>query len=307
MRRWAVFHAAHKAQGEGRTKRRRGAEIERHTHGARELALDRLDRRILEPAHVGGGKVARDAVHAGAVGAVRRQVDLEHRIVEPGPLRVIGADRRVVGQIDDAFVIVGDLQLEFGDQHAAAFDAADGADGKRHGLAGDEGARRHEHALHAGARIRRSAHHLDRLAVAGIDHAHAQPVGIGMLLGVDHARDDERRKLFALVLDALHLEADHGQLVGDLGKRPIGVEMLVEPGEGKFHHGSALLKKKESGECTTLVHTERIKPVNGRFGQVDKSCRLIEVIAKGSRIVVRLISSLLKQRERFTKGDDFRS
>ena len=35
-----------------------------------------------------------------------------------------------------------------------------------------------EHAFHAGARIRRAAHDLHRLAGAGIDHADAQPVGV---------------------------------------------------------------------------------------------------------------------------------
>ncbi len=134
-------------------------------------------------------------------------------------------------------MIVGDLQLGFGHQHAAAFDVADLADAERDVLAGDEGARRREHAFHAGARIRRAAHDLDRLAVAGVDHADAQPVGIGMLLRLDDARDDERREQFRLVLDALDLEPDHGELVGDLAERVIGVEMLLEPGEGEFHHG----------------------------------------------------------------------
>ena len=207
-----------------------------HRDRAGELALDRLDGRILELAHVGGGKIAGDAVHAGAVRPVRRQIDLDHRIVEPGIFGVALADRRIVGQIDDAFVIVGDFQLELRHQHAAALDAADGADRERHILAGDVGARRHEHALHAGARIRRAAHHLHRIARAGIDHADAQPVGIRMLLGLDHARDGERRELFAHVLDALDLEPDHGQLVGDLAERAVGVEMLLEPGEGEFHH-----------------------------------------------------------------------
>ena len=170
--------------------------------------------------------------------AVRRQIDLDHRIVEAGIFRVSLADRRVVRQIDDAVVIVGDLQLGFGDQHAAALDVADLADAERDVLAGNEGAGRREHALHAGARIRRAAHDLDRLAVAGIDHADAQPVGIRMLLGFDDARDDERREQLGLVLDALDLEPDHGELVGEFAERPIGVEMLLEPGEGEFHHGA---------------------------------------------------------------------
>ncbi len=68
VRRRAVLDAAHQAQREGRAQRGRRAEIERHLHRAGELAFDRLDRRVLELAHVGGGKIARDAVHAGAVG-----------------------------------------------------------------------------------------------------------------------------------------------------------------------------------------------------------------------------------------------
>ena len=110
---------------------------------------------------------------AGAVGTVGGEIDLDQRIVEPGPSRVVRADRRILGQFDDAFVIVGELQLELGHEHAAALDAADGADGKRHGLAGDESAGRNEYTFHAGARIRRPAHDLHRIAAAGVDHAHA--------------------------------------------------------------------------------------------------------------------------------------
>ena len=56
-----------------------------------------------------------------------------------------------------------------------------------------------------------------------------------MLLGRDHARDGERREHLALVGDALDLEPDHGELVDDLVERLVGVEMLLEPGEGEFH------------------------------------------------------------------------
>ncbi len=134
-------------------------------------------------------------------------------------------------------MIVGDLQLGLRDQHAATFDIADLADAERDVLAGDEGARRREHAGHAGARIRRAAHHLDRLAVAGIDHADAQPIGIGMLLRLDHFGDDEWRQELGLVLEALDFETDHGELVGKLTNGSIGVEMFFEPGESEFHHG----------------------------------------------------------------------
>ena len=85
FRRRAVLDAAHQPQRKARTQR---GVLDRHLHRAGEFALDRLDAGILELADVGGGEIAGDAVHAGAIRPVRRQVDLDHRIAEPGPLRV---------------------------------------------------------------------------------------------------------------------------------------------------------------------------------------------------------------------------
>ena len=233
FRRRAVLDAAHQPQREAAAERGRRAEVERHLHraGKRRRPPASIGR-VLELAHVGGREIARDAVHAGAVGPVGRELDLDHRVVEPRPFGVALADRRVGRQVDDAVVIVGELQLELRHQHAAALDAADVADRERHVLARDVGARRHEHALHAGARIGRAAHHLHRLARAGIDHAHAQPVGIRMLLGRDHARDGERREHLAPCPDALDLEPDHGELVGDLVRRVWCRDARLQPGRG---------------------------------------------------------------------------
>ena len=161
FRRRAVLDAAHQPQRKARTQRR---VLHRHLHRAGEFALDRLDGGVFELAHVGGGKIARDAVHAGAVLAVRRQVDFEHGIAEPGPFGVALADRRIGRQFHDAVMVLGNLQLGRRTQHAAAFDAADGADAERDVLAGDEGAGRREHADQSRARIRRAANHLHRRA-----------------------------------------------------------------------------------------------------------------------------------------------
>ena len=102
-RRRSVLDAAYQPQRESRTEAR---VFQRHFHGAGKLALDRLDRRIEKLAHVGGGKIAGDAVHAGAVLAVRRQVDFEHGVAEPGPFGVALADRRIRRQVHDPVVIV---------------------------------------------------------------------------------------------------------------------------------------------------------------------------------------------------------
>jgi hypothetical protein len=133
-------------------------------------------------------------------------------------------------------VIFRDLQLGRRAQHAAALDAADGADAERDVLAGNEGAGRREYADEAGPRIRRAAHDLYwRHTVAGVDHADPQAVGVGMLFGRDHARDRERRQRFRLVLDVLDLKPDHGELVGELFQRLVGVEMFFQPGESELH------------------------------------------------------------------------
>ncbi len=233
FRRRAVLDAAHQPQGKTRTQR---GVLDGHFHRAGEFALDRLDRGVLELAHVGGREIAGDAVHAGAILPVRRQVDFEHGIAEAGPLRIAGANRRVGRQLHDAVVIFGDLQLGRRTQHAAALDAADGADVERDVLAGNVGAGGREHADQAGARIRRAAHDLHRRAtIAGVDHADAQPIRIGMLLGRDHPCDGERRQRFRLVLDVLDLKPDHGELVGERLDGLVGVEMFLQPGEGEFH------------------------------------------------------------------------
>ena len=237
FRRRAVLDAAHQPQRKARAQR---GVFDRHLHRAGEFTLDRLDAGILELAHVGGGKIARDAVHAGAVLPVRRQVDFDHGIAEPGPLRVGRADGRIGRQLHDAVMVLGNLQLGRRAQHAAALDASDGADAERDVLAGNERAGRREHADQAGARVRRAADHLHRrTTVAGIDHADAQAIRIRMLLGRNHPRNRERRQRLGLVVDMLDLKPDHGELVGELFQRLVGVEMFLQPGEREFHDAIA--------------------------------------------------------------------
>ena len=113
-------------------------------------------------------------------------------------------------------------------------DAADNALGERELLAGNIRAYRREYALHAGARVGRTADDL-HLALAGVDDADFQPVGVGMLLGLDHGSDDEAVVFARRVLDQLNLEADAGQRIDDLGQRSRGVEVVEQPGEGEFH------------------------------------------------------------------------
>src|ERR1017187_512769 len=71
--------------------------------------------------------------------------------------------------------------------------------------------------------------------LADVDHADAQAIGVRVLLGGDDRGDDERLEQAGFVLDVLDLETDHGELVHDRGEPLVGVEMLLEPGQGEFH------------------------------------------------------------------------
>ena len=96
VRRRAVLDAAHEAQREGRAEllvvalrsrasRRPGTGPCPHRRHA--IGLQRAEAR--------GREIAGDAMDRGAVGPVRREVDLDHRIVEAGIGRVGHADRRI--------------------------------------------------------------------------------------------------------------------------------------------------------------------------------------------------------------------
>ncbi len=163
LRRRAVLDAAHQPEAEGRAERRRDRRSRACTFtGQRPSPATGSTGSLDQRAEAGGGEVARDAGDAERVRPVGRHRHVDHRIVEAGVGGVGRADRRVLGQIDDAVVVVGEAQLALRQQHAVRFDAADDALLEVDAGAGNMRARRREHADHAGARIRRPAHHLDR-------------------------------------------------------------------------------------------------------------------------------------------------
>ena len=112
---------------------------------------------------------------------------------------------------------VGNVEFLFRAHHAAAFDAADGADRQRHVDAGHIGAGGDKGADEALAGIRRAADDLHRFAAAGIDFENPKTIGLRMLFGGDNAGDDERL-VQRLVIDILDFEADGRQPLADLGE-----------------------------------------------------------------------------------------
>ena len=88
-------------------------------------AGDRVGLHGLQRAEARRRQIAGDAVHAQAIAAVGRHLDLDHRIVEAERLGRRRAGRGLGRQVDDAAMVVAQLQLAEGAQHAVALLAAD--------------------------------------------------------------------------------------------------------------------------------------------------------------------------------------
>ncbi len=196
-----------------------------------------LRREGLQGAEAGGREIAGDAAHAEAVGAIGRHFDLDDRIVEIAVLDEAHADRRVIGQFDDAVVIGAQAQLAGRAEHAVRGFAANDARFEIEAGAGNVGARRGEHTFHAGARVGCAADHLHD-TLAGIDAADPQTVGIRMLLRFRDIADHERLERLGRILDAFDLEAERRQGLGDGGGIGTGVQLGLQPGEGELHRVS---------------------------------------------------------------------
>jgi hypothetical protein len=113
---------------------------------------------------------------------------------------------------------------------------------ERHVGAGNVAAGRREDALHAGARVGRTAHDLEH-ARAGVDLADPQAVGVGMLHGLDHIAHDEALQGLGGVGDAFDLEPEHGEAVAHLFQRRSRIEMLLEPAQREFHRTASSAEK----------------------------------------------------------------
>ncbi len=209
--------------------------------GSLAAALDRIDARAidlgqgLQRTDARCGEIARDAAHAHAILLVGRDRHLDHRIVEARIIGKAGAHRCVLGQFDDAVMILAELELAVRAHHAKALDIADLRGLQREGGAGDIGSRRAEHADQPLPCIGRAAHDLPGGARAVVDLEQPQLVRIGMRACLEHPGDAERAQRIGGVFHPFELQPDRGQPVGDFGQARIGIEMLFQPGEGELH------------------------------------------------------------------------
>ena len=126
--------------------------------------------------------VAGDADVAPAVGSVAGDVDVEHDVgSQPERLAVRHAERRPVGQDEDAGVVVAEAELVGGAQHALGVDAEDAARSIVRAVGHRRAERGQRHDV-AGVHVERTAPDVALGAVAGVD-VHALDLGgVGVLL-----------------------------------------------------------------------------------------------------------------------------
>ena len=235
FRRWTVLHSPEVAAHEvGAGCRVTIGKVQMHPDRRIESSLEGIVAQRFQPAQTAGRKIARHTVDAQGVRAVRRDGDLDYRIVDAQRLRRRRADRRVLRQFDDAFVVVGDHQLALGAHHARRFHTThlrhlEVQTGTRH-----MGARRRENAHQTGAGVGRAADHL-HLAVLRFHPADLQLVGVRVLLRGDDSRHREVAQLRAGILHLLDLQADGVQRLDDFLQGGVRIEIFLQPPERELH------------------------------------------------------------------------
>ena len=224
-----------------------------HGHpGGRELACGTgviRPRRRRERRSRSGVQLPCDAVDAEAVGAIRCDLELEHvlgdreRFGERRPGRELGIERV---EDEDALSPGTDLQLGLGEDHALGDDPAESRGLEPPSVRHDSPRQRDRHGLtrrHVGSAA------YDRRRTVGrrraeIDAADLQPVGVGVLLSLEHASHHEPvGPLDAVPVDRLDLRPGHGETLLDRLDVEPGIAVFEQPGQ-RHLHGSCSRKRR---------------------------------------------------------------
>ena len=211
-----------------------------------------------------GVDLAGDPEDAEAVAAVRRHLDLQHRLGERDHLGQRRARGERVVEHHDAVVVVADLELVGGEDHPFRGDPAQLRLAQllaaRHPRAGE----RHRDGL-AGGDVGGAADDRPRAVLADLDRADPQPVGVGVLDRLGHLADDEVvRRGRADDVDPLDLGAGHHQPLGQLLDRDAGVAVLAQPGVRHPHENCSSIrtslskKRRRSGMPWRSIATRSI-------------------------------------------------
>ncbi len=194
----------------------------------------------------GGVDLARHPVDAEAVGPVGRDLEQQHVGRERDHLLERRPWRRAAVEHQDALVVGADRELVLGQDHPLRFDASEVRGGERAPVGEQRtgpGDRDDLAALHVGG----ATHDLGPLAVAELDLAHLQALGVRVRTGFEHAADEisgaARRPV---MLDPLDIGARQREPLGERLGAELGRAVDVKPLEGDAHQNCSRKRRSFS-------------------------------------------------------------
>ena len=198
-----------------------------------------LDARRFEGRAGQRGDLARHAEHREAVGTVRRDLDVEHLIIEAELFHDVGADGGVAVEEQQArLVLLAETELTLGAEHPLRFEAVDLLG--RHGTeAWQRRAGGREGRPDPGARVGGAAHNAEPLRAAATHTAQVEPMAAALaelpLDGLDLADDHAPQALGQQRRDARHLDAGVHETVGGALGGELHVHELPHPAVRDLH------------------------------------------------------------------------
>ena len=151
----------------------------------------------------------------------------------------------------DPAVVVAELELALGEDHPARGLAAELRLAERLLRAGQQRAGQRDGDGRAGAEVPGAADDLARLALADVDAAELQPVGVRVLAGLDDVPDEEAAEVAvgvddAAVDDPVDLAAREDELRRELLDRPVEVDVLAQPRHRDLHQNCLVMRRSFS-------------------------------------------------------------
>ena len=176
--------------------------LDRDVHGLVGLArgVDARHRRELQA--VQGCDLARDAVDGEQVGAVGCRLELQHDVRHRENVRQRRPRLGFALEDEDSAVVGPELELALGQDHPARGLASELRLAQRLVRPRQDRARKRNGNRRPCAEVPRAADDLTRLALAHVDAAELEPVGVRMLPRLDHASDAEEAEIAVDVGDA---------------------------------------------------------------------------------------------------------
>ena len=236
------FHAMNHASGVARAAHGIG-NVDFHGIGlnvARKLQLGgHILQRVRPRLGVHGANLASEAHDGKAVGAVRGNLQVEHRIGEAHEIGDGLADLRIFGKHPNALMIGAHAQFALRAAHAHRGHAA-----KLRLLdfeiAGKHRANRRDGHFDAGSDVRGAAHDLNRLVAAHIHLHHMHVVGIGVVFTRLDIAHDHAVKRGTKLVNALDARTRKVELVAERLNVRRHLDIIGKPLQRNFHNSSYL-------------------------------------------------------------------